>query len=65
MDLTGPDKLETIGLLSGAVRLLAQTEIGQRRAGQDPAQHEPLFDRAMTRILTGLLPPARRAPGPP
>jgi hypothetical protein len=33
-------------------------------AGAGPAQHEPLFDHAMTRILTGLLPPARRAPGP-
>jgi AcrR family transcriptional regulator len=93
-DLTGPAKLETVGLLSGAVRLFAQTEINQRRAGQDtrqwqgslagyllqiaaagqhphlaaaladqpaggdPAADEPLFDRAMTRILTGLLPPS-------
>ncbi len=93
-DLTGPAKLETIGLFSGAVRLFAQTEINQRRAGHDAiqwqgslggylvqiaaagqhphlaaaladqraggdsAQHEPLFDRAMTRILTGLLPPS-------
>jgi AcrR family transcriptional regulator len=85
--LTGPEQLETIGLFSGAVRLLAQTEIGQQRAGRDiaqwqnslagylvhitaggqhphlaaalgeaPAPAEPLFDRAMTRILTGLLP---------
>lgn len=86
--LTGPEKLETIGLFSGAVRLLAQTEISQQRAGQDTAQWqgslagylmdivaggqhpqlaaalaeppgepaEPLFDRALTRILTGLLP---------
>ena len=90
-DLTGPAKLETIGLFSGAVRLFAQTEISQRRAGQDmtqwqgsladylvrvtaAGQHphlaaaladqpadgdagrpEPLFDHAMTRILTGLL----------
>jgi len=85
--LTGPEQLETIGLFSGAVRLVAQTEIGQQRAGQDitqwqnslagylihltaggqhphlaaalagaPAPAEPLFDRAMTRILTGLLP---------
>jgi AcrR family transcriptional regulator len=99
-DLTGPAKLETIGLFSGAVRLFAQTEIDQRRAGQDitrwqgslagyllriaaagqhphlaaaladqpadsPAQHEPLFDRAMTRILTGLLPPAGTPPPRP
>ena len=124
-DLTGPERLETVGLFSGAVRLFAQTEITQQRAGQDtsqwqgslagyllriaaagqhphlaaaladqsagqadhgagqadhgagpadhepadsgPADHEPadagpqepLFERAMTRILTGLLPPAR------
>ncbi len=99
-DLTGPAKLETIGLFSGAVRLFAQTEISQRRAGQDmtqwqgsltdylvrvtaagqhphlaaaladqsahgdAARQEPLFDHAMTRILTGLLPPSgRRGPG--
>ncbi len=98
VDLTGPAKLETIGLFSGAVRLFTQTEIGQQRAGHDmaqwqgtlagyllqiaaqgqhphlaaalggqpaadgPTQSEPPFDRAMTRILTGLLPPA---PTPP
>ena len=112
VDLTGPARLETVGLFSGVVRLFAQTEIGQQRAGQDTAQWqgslagyllqitaagqhphlaaaladqpvgaadrpdgaagpagdggsagpEPLFDRAMTRILTGLLPPS---PVPP
>lgn len=91
VDLTGPEKLVTVGLFSGVVRLFAQTEISQRQAGQDaaewqnslgaylgqisaagryphlaaalatapvasPAGNEPLFDRAMTRILTGLLP---------
>jgi AcrR family transcriptional regulator len=92
-DLTGPAKLETVGLFSGVVRLFAQTEIGQRRAGQEtaqwqeslgqyllglvaagqhpylaaaladqpavpgPAGDEPAFDRAMTRILSGLLQP--------
>lgn len=100
-DLPGPAKLEMIGLFSGAVRLIAQTEIEQQRAGQDSArwqselagyltriaaagQHpylaaaladapsaapapkqDDLFDRAMARILAGLLPPAsrpRRAP---
>jgi len=96
-DLTGPAKLETIGLFSGAVRLFAQTEISQQRAQQDtaqwqgslaahllqvaaagqhpqlasaladqpavdPAQQEPLFDRAMTRILTALLHPWRSPP---
>jgi AcrR family transcriptional regulator len=93
--LSGPARLETIGLFSGAVRLFAQTEIEQQRAGQDttqwqgslagyllqiaaagqhphlaaalaeqpapgdPAEHQPLFDRAMTRVLTGLLPPGQ------
>ena len=110
--LSGPTKLETIALFAGAVRVFAQMEISQQRAGQDtaqwqdslagyltqlvatgqyphlaaalagpplmgdpasgappsgksvdggpadsaPGQHEPMFDRAMTRILTGLLP---------
>ena len=86
--LSGPERLMTIGLFSGAVRLFAETEISQLRAGRDTAQWqgalasyllqiaaggqhpqlaaalaeppgepaEPLFDRALTRILTGLLP---------
>lgn len=90
--LSGPAKLETIGLFSGAVRLLAQTEIEQQQAGQDAAQwqgeltaylaqiaaagqhphltavladapstdparpQDDLFERAMVRILAGLLP---------
>jgi AcrR family transcriptional regulator len=93
VDLSGPAKLETIGLFSGAVRLSAQTEIEQRRTGQDAAQwqgelaaylsrivaagqsphlaaaladgaatdparqQDDLFERAMIRIVTGLLPP--------
>ena len=93
-DLTGPARLETVGLFSGVVRLFAQTEIGQRRAAQetaqwqeslarylwdlaaagrhphlaaalaeqpvatDPVGDESTFDRAMTRILNGLLQPA-------
>ena len=114
--LSGPARLETVGLFSGVVRLFAQTEIAQQRAGQDTTQwqgsltsylmqvaaagqhphlaaalaaqgggpadtgsadagsaegrsaeggpadtgpQEPLFERAMTRVLTGLLPPAR------
>jgi AcrR family transcriptional regulator len=93
VDLTGAAKLETIGLFSGAVRLSAQTEIEQRRAGQDTSQwqgelaaylakvaaagrnphlaaaladtpavetgspQDGLFERAMSRILAGLLPP--------
>jgi AcrR family transcriptional regulator len=38
VNISGPAKLETIGLFSGAVRLLAQTQIEQRQAGQDAAQ---------------------------
>jgi AcrR family transcriptional regulator len=90
VDLPGPAKLETIGLFSGVVRLLAQTEIDQQQAGQDAAewqsglaaylaqvvaagqhphlaaalagapptnagQEDGLFERAMTRLLAGLL----------
>jgi len=91
-DLSGPARLETIGLFSGAVRLIAQTEIDQRRAGQSSSgwqaslagyllgiaadgQHphlagalaeaaaagtagESFFERAIPRILAGLLNPA-------
>ncbi len=92
VDLSGPAKLETIGLFSGAVRLLAQTEIERQRVGQDTAewqreltaylsqiavagrnpylaaaladaastglarQPDDLFERAIARILAGLLP---------
>ena len=93
VDMSGPAKLETIGLFSGAVRLTAQTEIEQQQAGQDATQwqseltaylaqiaadgrhphlaavlgdtpstdparpQDDLFERAMVRILAGLLPP--------
>lgn len=91
-DLPGPARLEAVALFSGAVRLTAQTEIEQSRAGRDairwqgelaayltgvvsagqhphlaaalaeapasdgPASQEDVFDRAMTRILAGILP---------
>ena len=101
VDLPGPAKLETVGLISGAVRAFAQAELGQRPGGPDIAawqralagyllgiaaagQHpylaaaladqppagaatpaEPVFRRAMTRILAALLPiaPAAGRPG--
>ncbi|HEX7992452.1 MAG TPA: TetR/AcrR family transcriptional regulator [Streptosporangiaceae bacterium] len=100
--LSGPARLETVGLFSGALRLIAQTEISQLRAGQDavewqaaiaayllpiaadgqhphlaaamadqsdkvePSPADSLFDRAMPRILAGLLAsPPRPAPSPP
>ncbi len=104
--LSGPAKLELIGLYGGMIRSFAQFEVDERRAGRDttqwqqavaiyllqvaadghhpnlaaaladqgagpgteepgagngPGPEEPLFDRALTRILTGLLPPARPA----
>ena len=94
--LAGPARLETIGLVSGAVRMFAQAEADQRSAGQDLARwqqslagyllritaggghphlaealsgqqaggdngpEQPVFDRAMSRILAGLLPGAGR-----
>jgi AcrR family transcriptional regulator len=94
--LTGAEKLETVGLFSGAVRMFAEAERERLRAGQDASQwqdslasylvtiaaggqhpyltaalsdqgadqgadqgtgqDEPLFDRALRRILAGLLP---------
>jgi AcrR family transcriptional regulator len=92
VDLSGPDKLELIGLFTGTIRSFAQLEAEQRRIGRstaqwqdsvagyllqiaadgqhphlaaaladqpadlNPAPQDPLFDRAMTRILTSLLP---------
>jgi AcrR family transcriptional regulator len=94
VDLPGPAKLETVGLISGAVRAFAQAELGQRPGGLDIAawqrslagyllgiaaagQHpnlaaaladqpppgpiipaEPVFRRAMIRILKALIPVA-------
>jgi AcrR family transcriptional regulator len=49
-DLSGQAKLETIGLFSGAVRLLAQTEIEQRQAGQDAAQWQSELTAYLSQI---------------
>jgi len=56
-DLTGPAKLETIGLFSGVVRLFAQTEISQRRAGQDTTQWQGSLAGYLLQIAAGLPPP--------
>ena len=50
-DLSGPAKLETIGLFSGAVRLLAQTEMEQRQAGQDAAQWQGELTSYLAQIV--------------
>ena len=50
VDLTGPEKLVTVGLFSGVVRLFAQTEIGQRQAGQDTAQWQNSLAGYLLRI---------------
>ena len=93
--LDGAARLETVGIFTGLVRLLARTEADQRRAGQqladwqdalagyltaavadgrhprlaaalagpasgataEPPGPDDLFDRTLTRILTGLLAP--------
>ncbi len=50
-NLGGAARLEFVGLFSGTVRLIAQTEIGQQRAGQQAAEwqvdhgHLPAGDR--------------------
>jgi AcrR family transcriptional regulator len=50
VDLSGPAKLETVGLFSGAVRLLAQTDIEQRQAGQDAAQWQAELTAYLSQI---------------
>jgi AcrR family transcriptional regulator len=52
-NLSGPAKLETIGLFSGAVRLLAQTEIEQQQAGQDAAQWQSELTAYLSQIAAG------------
>ena len=101
-ELTSRDRLETVGIFTGLVRLLARTEIDQRQAGQQLADwqgalagylvaavsdgkhphlgaalagqgretgapgpagtNDDLFDRALTRILPGLLAPSAAQP---
>jgi AcrR family transcriptional regulator len=49
-DLTGPAKLETVGLFSGVVRLFAQTELGQQRTGQDTARWQESLGRYLLQV---------------
>jgi len=49
--LTGPARLEAVGLFSGAVRLTAQTEIEQLRAGQDAIR----WQRELAAYLIGIV----------
>jgi AcrR family transcriptional regulator len=50
-DLPGPDRLETVGLFSGAIRLTAQTEIEQLRAGRDAVR----WQGELAAYLTGIV----------
>jgi hypothetical protein len=50
-DLPGPARLETVGLFSGAIRLTAQTEIEQLRAGQDASR----WQGELAAYLTGIV----------
>ena len=50
-DLPGPARLETVGLFSGAIRLTAQTEIEQLRAGQDAIR----WQAELATYLTGIV----------
>lgn len=50
-DLPGPARLEAVGLFSGTVRLVAQTEIEQLRAGQDVIQ----WQAELAAYLTGIV----------
>ncbi len=48
--LSGAARLETVGLFSGALRLIAQTEIGQQRSGQDAAEWQGALAAYLVRI---------------
>jgi AcrR family transcriptional regulator len=50
-NLPGPARLEIVGLFSGAVRLTAQTEIEQLRAGQDAI----IWQAELAAYLTGIV----------
>jgi AcrR family transcriptional regulator len=50
-DLPGPARLEAVALFSGAVRLAAQTEIEQSRAGRDAIQ----WQGELAAYLTGIV----------
>jgi AcrR family transcriptional regulator len=52
-DLPGPARLEAVGLFSGAVRLTAQTEIEQLRAGQDVIRWQGELAAYLTGIVSG------------
>jgi len=51
-DLAGPARLETVGLFSAAVRLIAQTEIEQSRAGRDVIGWQGELAAYLTRIVS-------------
>jgi AcrR family transcriptional regulator len=56
-DLPGPARLEVVGLFSGAVRLTAQTEIEQLRAGQDAIRWQAELAAYLTAIVAAGLHP--------
>jgi len=49
--LPGAAKLETVGLFSAAVRLIAQTELDRERAGQNAAQYQSDLESYLTRVV--------------
>jgi AcrR family transcriptional regulator len=51
-DLAGPARLAAVGLFSGAVRLIAQTEIEQLRAGQDVIRWQDELAAYLTAIVS-------------
>jgi AcrR family transcriptional regulator len=51
-DLSGPARLEVVALFSGAVRLIAQTEIEQLRAGQSAIRWQDELSAYLTGIVS-------------
>jgi AcrR family transcriptional regulator len=52
MEMTGSARLETVGLFSGAVRLTAQIEIDQLRAGQGAANWRADLAAYLTEVVS-------------
>src|SRR5579875_1414042 len=52
-ELTSRARLETVGIFTGLVRLLAQTEADQRRAGQELAEWQGALAGYLTAAVSG------------
>lgn len=50
--MSGAAKMETVGLFSGTVRLIAQTELDHERAGRDAARYQAELESYLGQVVT-------------